>query len=298
MKRVAIFVNTEKPEAVKWAELAAKKLKSYGSECCATDEIISSFDEDIQGAFRNIAVKDIEKFADVILTFGGDGTMLSVARKMIDYDIPLLGFNVGKLGFLAEFSVDALDETLKEVMEGNYRMVDRAVLETEIDGRTIYALNDFVVEKEKTAKMITVKTYTDEHYVGAYRANGVILTTPTGSTAYSLSCYGPIIAPSTTVLCITPVSPHTMTLRPLVIPDTIEVTFKVVSSEGTAVLVADGKNEHEFKYEESILVKKSEKRIKLIKPKNSSYYDLLRNKLLWATNALQEEEDIKRIDGN
>jgi len=285
MKRVAIFVNKQRKEAVKWAEIASQKLKTDGAECCATQDVIELFNEDVQSTIISVKESEIEKFADVIFTFGGDGTMLSVARKMINHDLPLLGFNVGRLGFLAEFSVAELDKTLEDVKNGNYRVVDRAVIETTIDGRTIYALNDFVVEKDNTPKMIGVKTYTDEHFVGEYRANGVILSTPTGSTAYSLSCSGPIIAPSTNVFCITPISPHTMTLRPLVVPDSIEISFTISDTEGNAVLIADGFQEHTLALNDKIVIKKSDKVIKLIKPKGSSYFDLLREKLLWATNA-------------
>ena len=289
MKNIALFITTDKPEAVSWAEYAAKKLLEVDAACITTPELIHLFSEEIQEKIVQHPLSDFEKYVDILMTFGGDGTMLGAARNMIGSEIPIMGVNVGKLGFLAEFSVENLGRAIYDLMEGNYRVVDRSLMETVIEGETIYALNDIVIEKKDSPHMITISAYANKNYIGDYRADGLILTTPTGSTAYSLSCGGPIIAPSTQVICLTPISPHSLTLRPLVIDDSIQITLKVHSPTGEANLVADGQVARVLKNNESISFNKSESKIKLIKPLDNSYFDLLRNKLLWAASATKPD---------
>lgn len=295
MKKIALFESTGKPEAIQCAEMTVLKLIEYDAECCATEDMINTFSsEKAKNYVKPVQVEDFEKNADILISFGGDGTMLSAARALIKTDMPILGFNVGKLGFLAEYSVNDLKKTIEDLMNGNYRIISRAVLETEFDGETIYALNDFVIEKRDSSRLITIDAYANAHLIGSIRADGLIVTTPTGSTAYSLSCGGPIIAPSTEVICITPISPHTLTLRPLVISDENELTFKIFSPTGEAILVADGQVKKVLKNKDIVHIHKSEAYIKLIKPTESSYYDLLRQKLLWATN-VADFEKIKNV---
>lgn len=294
MKKIAFYENSDKPDAIKWAEKSAEILCRLNAEVTVRPELFAKFSEESRKLVNEHPFNEFKKYADVVISFGGDGTMLSAAREIIEWDIPLMGINVGKLGFLAEFSADRLEKSLKGLLEGDYRLVDRTVLETNINNEKIFALNDFVIEKKDSSRMITVKTYSDEHLVGDYRVDGMILTTPTGSTAYSLSCLGPIIAPSAKVLCITPISPHTLTLRPLVVPDTNEITFEVETLHGTALLVADGKTICTLANKQSVKIKLSDMKIKLIKPIESSYYDVLRTKLLWGANAFDESIIIKR----
>lgn len=285
MKNIALFESTGKPEAIKCAEFTASKLMEFGIKCCASQELISNIQsKEIKDFIKPLPFDEFEKFADVLISFGGDGTMLFAARLMIKTDLPIMGINVGKLGFLAEFSVKDINQTIDNLIKGNYRIIDRAVLQTELDGEIIYALNDFVIEKKDSSRMITIEAYTNSHLLGSIRADGLIVTTPTGSTAYSLSCGGPILTPSTEVICITPISPHSLTLRPLVLPDSNNVELKVYSPTGESMLVADGQVKKVLSNTDTIMITKSEEYIKLIKPTDSSYYDLLRNKLLWAAN--------------
>jgi NAD+ kinase len=285
MKKIALFESTGKVEAVNCAETTAKRLKEFGVECCASPELHEKFNSaDIKTYVKPIEIDDFEKYADIVISFGGDGTILSAARLLIKTNMPIMGFNVGKLGFLAEYSVNDLDRTIEDLMKGNYRIINRSVLQTTFDNQIIYALNDFVIEKKDSSRLITIDAYANKHLIGSIRADGLIVTTPTGSTAYSLSCGGPILAPSTEVICLTPISPHTLTLRPLVISDTNELTFKVFSTTGEAILVADGQIKKVLKNKDVVNIYKSKEYIKLIKPTDSSYYDLLRQKLLWAAN--------------
>ncbi len=293
MKRVAVYENTDKEEAIKYAAKAAEVLVNLGVECVVRPSLSQYLPPHIEGSVKVHEVCDFDKLADMVISFGGDGTLLSAAREMLMCEMPIMGFNVGKLGFLAEYSVLELEKNISQVVNGNFRLVDRSVLETYVNNKRYFALNDFVMEKRNTSKMITVAVYSNEHCVGDYRADGIVLTTPTGSTAYSLSCSGPIIAPSAKVLCITPISPHTLTLRPLVIPDTNEVTFSLTDAGGGVIVVADGTTITELETGDSIKIKLSEERVKLIKPQDSSYYDILRNKLLWAANSFDNKTSAK-----
>jgi NAD+ kinase len=289
MKNIGLFENSTKPEAFKYAEIAAKYLLDQGAECCAGADLLSSFPKELADRIKCLPIEEFDKFADAVISFGGDGTMLTATKTLIKKDLPIMGLNVGNLGFLAEFPINELESSLDNLLCGNYRLVDRAVMETELNGETLYALNDFVIEKMGSSRMVTVSAFANEHLIANYRADGLIIATPTGSTAYSLSCGGPVIAPSTEVICLTPISPHSLTLRPLVLPDIIEIKIKVHSHIGISSLAADGQRSYELANDTAIVIKKSKERIKMIKPLTNSYYDLLRAKLLWSANAIDHE---------
>ncbi len=295
MKNIALFENREKPESIVFAEQTAAKLSALGSDCYAKPELIEKFKPEIKKLVKALPLNEFGKFADIVICFGGDGTILNAARSLMNSEIPIMGVNVGKLGFLAEFSIEKLDSALENLVEGNYRVVDRSVIETSVQNEKLMALNDFVIEKKDSSRMITIKTFTNEHHVADYRADGLIITTPTGSTAYSLSCGGPVIAPSTQVICLTPISPHSLNIRPLVLPDSNEVLLKIYSPTGEANLVVDGQITKTLNNNESIIFRKSNAIVKLIKPLDSSYYDLLRKKLLWATNAASMNDKISPV---
>ncbi len=288
MKKIALFENADKPEAAKYALQAAEHLIKMETDIFAQKSLVDSFPSEIARHIQIISIEEYEKYADWVMSFGGDGTILAAARALINSNIPIIGFNVGKLGFLAEYSVFNIEQNLKDLMDGNYRVVDRLVIEAEIDGKKLFALNDFVIEKRNSSRMITIKTFANNHHIADYRADGLIITTPTGSTAYSLSCGGPVLAPSANVLCLTPISPHSLNLRPVVIPDTNEIRCKIFSPTGEANFVVDGQIVKIMPVNSEIIIKRSESYIKLIKPLGSSYYDLLRKKFLWAANPIDE----------
>lgn len=287
MRRVGLFTNTTKPNAVKWAETAVRMLQVAGAECCAEPEVVEQFTSPHARAIRSIPAEEFDRFADVIISFGGDGTMLTAARLFLNSNIPIMGVNFGKLGFLAEFNANEMEAALSSIMTGNYIIEDRAMAEVTVGGETIYALNDFVLQRKNFARMITVRAYVDGTLIADYRADGLIVATPTGSTAYSLSCGGPIIAPSCSVFCITPISPHSLTLRPLVVPDTSEVCLEPMSEPGDIQLVADGQVVRAIKAGEPIVIRRSAEEVKLVRQAGGSYYDLLKKKLLWSANATE-----------
>ena len=294
MEKVALFENQKRKEAIDLAQYVSKAFFEKNIKTYVSFDLYEYFSDEYKKYVTAIAIGEFDKFADAVMTFGGDGTILSAVRYVSKSEIPILGINVGKLGFLAEYSNKMIDKAISDLLTGNYRVVDRTMLQTHIDDETIYALNDFVIEKLSSSRMITLHTYSDEHFVGSYRADGLIINTPTGSTAYSLACGGPIIAPSSRVICLTPISPHSLTFRPLVIPDENQVRIIVESPTNEVKLVADGQIEKILKNGDEIIFNLAEFKVKLIKPMKSSYYDVLRAKLLWATDPTAIREENKK----
>ncbi len=282
MNNIALFANTSKREAVLWAEKAAQILHDLGAVCYAEPSVKELFRSDISSQITSVTADHFNNIVDFVIAFGGDGTMLSAARKLAGTDIPLMGFNAGKLGFLAEFSTNELHDALNSVMKGSFRIVDRSLLQTKLNGRIIYALNEFTIERNDTPRTLDIRILVNDHPVADYRSDGVIVATPTGSTAYSLSCGGPVIAPSAPVICLTPISAHSLTMRPLVIPDTLEVHIETLVSGGTARLTADGFVEKIIEEHFSVIIRNSDLKFKLVKHTSTTYFDLLRAKLLWS----------------
>ncbi|MGI6369931.1 MAG: hypothetical protein GX372_06435 [Ignavibacteria bacterium] len=280
---IAIFDNFDKLEARKYAEQATIYLLEKGVKCHVKHKLYDKFENKIKS--DNLVLIDDNTVVDsinFILTFGGDGTMLAAVKKYLAKDVPIMGFNVGKLGFLAEYSVVNVEKEIDSLLRGEYKLIERTLLETNYCGETITALNDFVVEKKDFSKMITLKVYSNDMYVGDYRADGLIITTPTGSTAYSLSCGGPLICPNANVFCITPISPHALTLRPLVVPAENSISIRVFSPTNEAIMTADGQSLRVVKSGEMLDFYQSTKHVKIVVPTDSTYFDIIRKKMLWA----------------
>lgn len=295
MKSIGLYVNPDREGAVQAAKHAASILFDLGAECCAEPSIVQSLPENIRSRIHVLHAVEFERFADLVIVFGGDGTMLTAARLFSGSDLPLMGVNVGRLGFLAEFNLEELPKALKDVLSGDYRIVDRTLLEAQVGGKTIHAFNEIVFEKKESSRLITTHIAHQQYLIASYRADGVIIATPTGSTAYSLSCGGPIITPSSSVLCITPISPHSLTMRPLIIPDTLELTVKVDAPDGEARMVADGQIELSITKQDQVLIRRSSTQVKIVKHADSTFFDLLRNKLLWSVDpsAFEQSTDEK-----
>lgn len=285
MRRIAIIAYLARPDAVSGVKRAVERLTAAGVEVIIGQESADRLEADLAARCKIRDHDEFEKLADMVMTFGGDGTLLAAARLLMGTDVPIMGVNVGKLGFLAEFSMTELDEAIDSVITGSYRVVDRTTIEVEFRGTRSTALNEILLERSSKAKMISVRTWVDDHHVADYRADGVIVATPTGSTAYSLAAGGPIIAPSTNSLCITPIAPHTLTLRPLIINDASEVRMHLLSDATQGQVVADGLILGTVSSGEAVTIRKGPHLVKLVKRIGSTYYDLLRQKLLWAADA-------------
>ena len=232
---------------------------------------------------RTVLEKDLPSSCDMLISLGGDGTILRLARQVAKKGTPLLGVNLGKLGFLAEVSVEDLDACLGEVLKGDYFVVERMMLQATIlkNSKTYIALNDIVVDKFGSSRVLNFETHVNGEYLATFTADGIILSTPTGSTAYAMANGGPIVTPNNRAITINPICPHSLTARPVIVPDDSVVRIKVVSSENKVHIAADGQDELLVRPPTEIRVKRSPFSARLVKRRNTSYYDLLRKKLNW-----------------
>ncbi len=224
--------------------------------------------------------------ADLYIVFGGDGTLLHVARSIAATPRPILGVNLGGLGFLAETAPGEMEETVAAVLEGRYVLERRMTLDVTLvrGGRTILrqsVLNDAVVNKSALARMIDMRLAIDGQFVTTYRADGLIVSTPTGSTAYSLSAGGPIIHPDMAALVIAPICPHTLSMRPLVVSDASRVEITLDSDAAEVHLTLDGQVGRPLKVRDRVRVRKSRHSVLMVRSRQRSYYELLRRKLRW-----------------
>jgi NAD+ kinase len=222
---------------------------------------------------------------DLMIVLGGDGTLLSAARVVDGRDIPLFAVNLGHLGFLTSITVEDLFPELERALLGEHRigrrrMVDCQLLRNQEAIANYSALNDVVITKSELARMIDLDTHVDDHFVAAYKADGLIISTPTGSTAYSLSAGGPVIFPSVGALCITPICPHMLTNRPVIVPHTSVVRILNHGEDGT-YLTIDGQVGEPLFSGDQIICRSSHKTIQLIRPPKMLFFDVLREKLKW-----------------
>lgn len=224
--------------------------------------------------------------ADLIVVLGGDGTMISTARHIGDRDVLVLGINYGSLGYLTDFRIEEMFAALEAIFAGAYEVDSRVMLSVEHfrDGKPLEKgriLNDVVVNKAALARIIEIDVQLNGLYVNSFRADGLIISTPTGSTAYNLSAGGPIVFPSMNAVIITPICPFTLTNRPIVVPDdaVIELSLKDVN-EGV-ILTLDGQIGYSIEAGDSVQIRKSRTTLNLLQPPNRNYFDVLRNKLKW-----------------
>ncbi len=224
--------------------------------------------------------------AQLVIVLGGDGTLLSAARAVGGREIMILPVNLGGLGFLTAITVDELYEELDRVFGGDHRVGHRRMLHCELhrEGvatREYEALNDVVITKAALARMIDVEAHVDHHFVCTYKADGLIVSTPTGSTAYSLSAGGPIIFPTVEATCITPICPHMLTNRPVLVPNDSVIRIRNLAEDGNAYLTIDGQIGGPLNHSDEIICRRSEKTVHLIRPPKMRFFDVLREKLSW-----------------
>lgn len=221
--------------------------------------------------------------SDFLVSFGGDGTFISTVRKSFDFDIPILGIYAGNLGFLADLSIDELDSFVEKIVKGEYRIDERAMLEATVIKNSkelkMYAFNDIVLTRTRVTNMIHIETLVDSKPFNTYYGDGVIVSTPTGSTAYNLSAGGPVLFPMSNVFALTPICPHSLTQRPVVLPGKYAIEMK--TSEERALIIIDGQDMHELELGESVHIKLATKTIKLMHKEEYNYFDVLKEKLRW-----------------
>jgi len=231
------------------------------------------------------AVDALAEHADVILSFGGDGTLLNTAHEVGTHETPILGVNIGRLGFLAAVEVGQVNEAVEQIDAGAHTLDERMVLEAEVEGtaaeRPRWALNDVVLAKSGSASMIHVEAHVDGRFLNDYWADGLIATTPTGSTAYSLAAGGPLMAPNSGVLALTPIAPHTLTTRPIVLPQRVEVSLRVRSAGQPLLFAVDGRSEVIEAEDLTVRLRRAGHVVRLVKLPGTDYFETVRAKLSW-----------------
>jgi NAD+ kinase len=229
-----------------------------------------------------------QDFSDVNLAvvLGGDGTMISAARLLENLDVPVLGINYGSLGYLTEFRIEELYEALEKILHDDFTIDSRVTLDVAHERNGVElsknrVLNDVVINKAALARIINIEATLDELYINDFRADGLIISTPTGSTAYNLSAGGPIVFPSMNAVVMTPICPFTLSNRPIVVPDSAEIALRLKTENEDVFLTLDGQVGFELTVNDVVRIRKSKTTLNLVKPPNRNYFDVLRNKLKW-----------------
>jgi NAD+ kinase len=235
----------------------------------------------------------ISEIADLLIVLGGDGTLLSVARAAHPHNVPILAVNLGSLGFLAEISLDELYPTLENILNEKFKIESRMLLNAYIwrNGKKVEdynVLNDIVINKGVVARVINLQVLVDGQYMTSYRADGLIIATPTGSTAYSLSAGGPIIHPSMQTLVLSPICPFTLTNRSILIPDQSIIQVKLDAEYNDVRVTLDGQESYKMKAGDILEIQKTKTTLQLIKGPNKNYYKILRKKLHWGTQNVSD----------
>ncbi len=288
MKKVAIFGQAYKNNDRQYFELLIENLNKYSIEIV--------IEKDFVKILTDLGVKnldfpmfsshnDLDTSFDMMFTLGGDGTILSAVTLVKDLGIPILGINTGRLGFLATVQKDEIENAIKSLVNNEYTIQYRALLNIDTNNHQFqdlnFALNEVTIARKNSTSMIGVEAYLDDEYLTTYWADGLVIATPTGSTGYSLSCNGPIIMPESNNLVITPIAPHNLSARPIVIPDKTKIRLKVIGREKEFFLSLDSRVSS-VDISTEINLNKASFQIKIIQLNQQTFINTLRNKLLWA----------------
>jgi NAD+ kinase len=282
-KTVGIISRPRREDVARVVPPLVNWLQAHGAEVVCDSETSDCIDP---VAAQTRKREDLPSCTDLLIVLGGDGTLLSAARLAAERGVPILAVNLGGLGFLTTVSQDEIYSILEELFSGKHRVSERVMLDAEIiRAGTVFrrqiALNDAVLNKAALARIMDLELRVDGEYVTTYKSDGLILSTPTGSTAYSLAAGGPIVYPTVEAFVVSPICPHTLTNRPIVIPDsaTIEIDFK--AGDDAVFLTLDGQIGIELVRGDHIRVRKAENKLMLVRPSKKTYYQILRNKLKW-----------------
>ncbi len=287
--KVGIYGQYYKGEAISYIEILLETLAQKNSEVSIEKSFYDLIKQSIHSTKEYSTFSsytDLDNSFDVILTVGGDGTFLRAVTYVRDLNIPLLGINIGRLGFLATIKKEHIPEAINLLVAKKYKINERSLLtvSTNQDHDDLsdinFALNEVSVSRRNTTSMITVNTYLDDEYLTSYWADGLIVSTPTGSTGYSLSCGGPVITPSTKSFVLTPIAPHNLNARPLVIPDDTLIKLTVNSREEQSLLSLDSKITT-VENDTEIFIKKASFTLKTLQLTEQTFLKTLREKLLW-----------------
>ena len=280
VKSFAIWANAEKKQVPALVQSTLKWANENNLEVHLADRLKSI---DIDNDVTYFSTKNPPE-VDFLLCFGGEGTLISGVRIFSDPSVPVLGVHLGGLGFLAQITPEVLIDKLNSVKNDEFKIQDRLVLSANISDYddSFYAINDFVVQNETSFRVTSLSLYIDNQHVSDYKSDGIIISTPTGSTAYSLSSGGPIVQPDVFSIVITPIAPHSLTSRPLVLPSNVEVEFRFnQDSENELKLIADGQNIINFTKDSTVKLSQAKHHLKFITFKDYNYYETLKKKMIW-----------------
>ncbi|MCG8469066.1 MAG: NAD(+)/NADH kinase [Gemmatimonadetes bacterium] len=281
--RVAIVGNPDYPDLETVVDRVERAAAEHGFELIFEPELVGA------SARRTRALEDTEPDLDLVLTLGGDGTLLRAARVAGPLGVPVLGCNLGRLGFLTLVPEDELEAALGSVASGRYETEERLALRISVpangsdrsERKTFYAVNDAVIHKSGFARLIGLRVRAEDDEVGHYSADGIILATATGSTAYSLSAGGPIVAPAMNGIVATPISPHTLAVRPVVFPGETRISVELLSGDDDLQLTVDGQRGCPLEVGDVVEVVRDEHPVKLVRLPDYSFFNVLRRKLRW-----------------
>ncbi|MBM3186964.1 MAG: NAD kinase [Bacteroidota bacterium] len=285
--RVAIYGKKVNKQTSPYFVEVLKILEDFGWKVLLEEELKQILINKI-GISENFDVfnnhQDFHSGIDLAISMGGDGTFLKTVGYIRDSGVPIMGINTGRLGFLANISKEQIHNTMNQVRDKNYDFQKRSLLRVNTDddlfGEDNFALNELTLHKKDTSSMVTVHASLDNKYLNSYWADGLIVSTPTGSTAYNLSCGGPIITPGCQVHILTPVAAHNLNVRPMVVPDHLPISLSVEGRDRSYLLSLDG-NSKSIKQGENVVVTKAEFMINVIKFEDNNFLDTIRNKMLW-----------------
>ena len=287
-KRIALFGNLHRTEMMNEL-LELVQFFHQMNVVVLLDEYLQLYlDEKFHKSFDRVELITDDNFsADLALSIGGDGTFLNTAARVGKKDIPILGINTGRLGFLADVAKDEIIPALQAIFKHEYTIEKRSVLKLQtLDGSRLdspYALNDIAISKQDSSSMSIVNAYANGELINIYQADGLIISTPTGSTAYSMSAGGPIVVPQARSFVISPVASHSLNVRPLIVPDDWEIDLQVISRSNSYLVSIDGRSKI-LDHSTRLRLKKADYSIQVLKPLNHTFFETLRNKLLWGAD--------------
>lgn len=250
-------------------------------------DLISKLDN-YNGDFNFSKVEKLSNEYDFVISIGGDGTILRSANEIGELSIPIIGLNKGRLGFLANSPIEMIDSIIEKITNSNYRISERTIIQVEFEGKTKNALNEISISRKNTTSLITIDTKLNDQYLNTYWADGLIISTPTGSTGYSLSCGGPIIMPDSKNLVLTPIAPHNLNARPLVISDNKQIEISINGRENEYFVSADSQI-FSVNIDSKINISKAPYFLKMVEFEEDSYINTLREKLMWGKDRRTEQ---------
>jgi NAD+ kinase len=293
---IGIAANITKENIFNIISVLTNKLTEHKINYLLSDTLLFArdrFDPQIPKN-RFTSDRNLYKKSNVIISIGGDGTMLDTAYKARFYDKPVVGVNLGKLGFLAEVNIDQIDLLIEEIKAEKFTIEERMVIEAKCLGHNVeklYAINDIVIDKAGWPKMIELNVSVNKEYLTSFAADGIIVATPTGSTGYSLSAGGPVVSPATDVITISPISPHTLTMRPFILPGSDKILVRAESLHKEILVNCDGQRVFAFTPPLEIEISKSDHPLKLVHTSITSYFKILRKKLLWGIDTRKMNQE-------